>query len=49
MDAGPNVKVLCRPVDAAAVEAHLAGVAPGARFLSARSGEGVRLVPEGAA
>jgi diphosphomevalonate decarboxylase len=47
MDAGPNVKVLCQPADAEAVETRLAGIAPGARFLSARSGEGVRLLPEG--
>jgi len=46
MDAGPNVKFLCRPADAARVEAHLAAVDPSARFLSARAGEGVRLVAD---
>lgn len=49
MDAGPNVKVLCRPVDAARVEARLAEVDPTADFLSARAGEGVRLIDEPAA
>lgn len=44
MDAGPNVKVLCQPVNAERVEAHLATVDPTARFLSARAGRGVRLV-----
>jgi diphosphomevalonate decarboxylase len=48
MDAGPNVKFLCRPVDADRVEAHLAATDPSARFLSARAGEGVRLVDEAA-
>jgi diphosphomevalonate decarboxylase len=44
MDAGPNVKFLCRPADAGRVEAHLAQVDPSARFLSARAGDGVRIV-----
>ncbi|GAB2460463.1 diphosphomevalonate decarboxylase [Conyzicola lurida] len=44
MDAGPNVKFLCRPDDADRVAAHLATVDPGARFLSARAGRGVRLL-----
>ena len=44
MDAGPNVKFLCRPADADRVVAMLSAVDPAARFLSARSGEGVRLV-----
>ncbi|MCI2957418.1 diphosphomevalonate decarboxylase [Agromyces atrinae] len=49
MDAGPNVKVLCRPADAARVEARLAEVDPTADFLSARAGESVRLIDEPAA
>ncbi|GAB3304405.1 diphosphomevalonate decarboxylase [Pseudoclavibacter terrae] len=41
MDAGPNVKTLCRSADAPAVRAALAAAAPGIEFVIAESGPGV--------
>lgn len=46
MDAGPNVKILCRAAEAEAVAAHVAREQPGVSLLVARSGRGARLVPE---
>jgi diphosphomevalonate decarboxylase len=45
IDAGPHVKVLCAPRDAAAVAARLAAVPGVLRVLEARPGEGARVVP----
>ena len=46
IDAGPHVKVLVRPADAARARAALEGVAGVTRVLEARPGEGARLVTE---
>lgn len=43
MDAGPNVKVLCRPQDSAAVAAALGEAVPGIRVITARCGPGARI------
>lgn len=47
MDAGPNVKVLCRRVDAERVAGVVRGVVPGGSVLVAGPGPGARLVNEG--
>lgn len=44
IDAGPHVKVLCAPGDAPAVSAHLLAVPGVQRLLTARPGEGARVV-----
>ncbi|WP_406004773.1 diphosphomevalonate decarboxylase [Streptomyces sp. NBC_00637] len=44
MDAGPNVKVLCRRADAERVAATVRGAAPGGAVHIARPGPGVRLL-----
>jgi diphosphomevalonate decarboxylase len=46
MDAGPNVKVLCRPEDAARVADTVRAAAPGCSVLTARRGPGARLRSE---
>lgn len=46
MDAGPNVKVLCRPADATRVAGTLHAAAPGSRVVIARRGPGARLRTE---
>ena len=46
MDAGPNVKVLCRRADARGVAAALAETVPSARVLVAGPGPGARLLDE---
>jgi diphosphomevalonate decarboxylase len=43
MDAGPNVKVLCHPADAARVAERVLGAAPGCSVVTARCGPGARL------
>jgi len=43
MDAGPNVKVLCHPVDAARVAETVRGAASGCSVVTARRGPGARL------
>ncbi|MEU7646368.1 diphosphomevalonate decarboxylase [Streptomyces huasconensis] len=43
MDAGPNVKVLCHPADAAQVAETVLAAAPGCSVLTARRGPGARL------
>ncbi|RYE94576.1 MAG: diphosphomevalonate decarboxylase, partial [Myxococcales bacterium] len=49
IDAGPHVKVLCAPGDAAAVAARLAAVPGVLRVIEARPGQGARLVADGSA
>jgi diphosphomevalonate decarboxylase len=46
IDAGPHVKVLCAPGDAARVSEALLGVPGVLRVIEARPGEGARLAPE---
>ena len=46
MDAGPNVKVLCLPVDAERVAEALADTWPGIRVVTARCGPGARLTSD---
>ncbi|QNP74722.1 diphosphomevalonate decarboxylase [Streptomyces roseirectus] len=46
MDAGPNVKVLCHPADAARVADAVRDAAPGCTVLTARRGPGARLRTE---
>ncbi|MEV5664419.1 diphosphomevalonate decarboxylase [Streptomyces flaveolus] len=43
MDAGPNVKVLCHPADAARVGEAVLAAAPGCSVVTARRGPGARL------
>ncbi|MFG1881928.1 diphosphomevalonate decarboxylase [Micromonospora sp. NPDC049102] len=45
MDAGPNVKVLCHPEDAARVVTEVGRAAPGSAAVIARCGPGARLRP----
>lgn len=47
MDAGPNVKVLCRRADAERVAGAVRGAVPGASVLIAGPGQGARLLGEG--
>ncbi|MFJ3969426.1 diphosphomevalonate decarboxylase [Streptomyces parvus] len=47
MDAGPNVKVLCRRADADRVAEAVRGAAPGGSVLIAGRGPGARLLAEG--
>ena len=44
MDAGPQVKVLCRQADMTAVAEKLQGLSPVLRVLQARAGSGVRIL-----
>ncbi|HET8684457.1 MAG TPA: diphosphomevalonate decarboxylase [Micromonosporaceae bacterium] len=46
MDAGPNVKVLCHPADAARVAGTVRGAAPGCSVVTARRGPGASLRAE---
>lgn len=46
MDAGPNVKVLCRPADADRVAEAVRHAAPGCSVFTARRGPGARLATE---
>lgn len=47
MDAGPNVKVLCRATDVDAVAEAVLAARPGTAVIRARSGEGARLIENG--